>query len=99
VWTDFALRDVERIDDFISQDRPIAAERWVQRLIATGEAAAAAPLAGRILSEKRRADIREVLLRQYRIVYQIRESRIDILTVFESHKLFPEGAVLEDEER
>jgi toxin ParE1/3/4 len=93
VWTDFALRDLERIDDHIAQDKPLAAERWIQKLIATGEAAASAPLSGRKVPETQRDEIREVLLRHYRIVYLVRESRIDILTVFEGHKLFPETSV------
>ena len=97
VWTDFALRDLERIDDYIAQDNPIAAERWVQKLVATAETAATAPLTGRVVPEKRRDDIREVLLRRYRIVYLVRDSRIDILTVFEGHKLFPEESIPRDE--
>jgi addiction module RelE/StbE family toxin len=98
VWTDFALRDLERIDDYIAQDSPVAAARWVQKLISTAETAAAAPLTGRVLSEKRRDDIREVLLRHYRIVYLVRESHIEILTVFEGHKLFPEESMPSDGE-
>jgi toxin ParE1/3/4 len=98
VWTDLALRDLERIDDYIAEDSPIAAERWVQRLISTAETVAAAPLTGRVLPEKGRDDIREALLRHYRIVYLVRESHIDILTVFEGHKLFPEDSIPSDDE-
>ncbi|HEX7479622.1 MAG TPA: type II toxin-antitoxin system RelE/ParE family toxin [Polyangiales bacterium] len=97
MWTDFALRDLERIDDYIAQDRPSAAARWVQKLIATADTAAAAPLAGRVVPETRRDDIREVLLRHYRIVYLVGESRIEILTVFEGHKRFPDQSVPGDE--
>jgi addiction module RelE/StbE family toxin len=98
-WTDFALRDLEQIDSYIAEANPLAAERWVQKLIATGESAASAPMAGRVVPEKQRADIREVLLRHYRIVYRIRESRIDILTVFEGHKLLREEALPDEEDR
>jgi toxin ParE1/3/4 len=93
VWTDFALRDLERIDDYIAQDNPVAAERWVQKLMSTAETVAVAPLAGRVVPEKQRNDIREVLLRHYRIVYLVQESHIDILTVFEGHKLFLEDSI------
>jgi hypothetical protein len=34
-----------------------------------------------------------VLLGNYRIVYQIYPEFIDILTVFEGHRLFPEGVL------
>ena len=93
VWSDFALRDLERIDEYISEDSPLAAERWIQKLMSTAETVAVAPLTGRVLPEKGRDDIREVLLRHYRIVYLVRESQIDILTVFEGHKLFPEDSI------
>ena len=98
VWTDFALRDLERIDDHIAQDGPITAQRWVQKLISTAETVAGAPMTGRILPERRRDDIREVLLRHYRIAYLVRDSHIEILTVFEGHKLFPENSVPSNDE-
>jgi plasmid stabilization system protein ParE len=98
VWTDFALRDLERIDDYISQDKPLAAARWIQKLLATGDSVGSRPKAGRVVPEMQRDDVREILLRHYRIVYLVRESRVDILTVFESHKQFSEDAI-PDEDR
>jgi toxin ParE1/3/4 len=89
VWTDQALQNLDEIDDYISQDNPGAARRWIQKLLAAAEQAAVAPLAGRVVPEKNRQDIREVFVRTYRIVYLIRETRIDILTVFEGHHEFP----------
>ncbi len=35
-------------------------------------------------------DVREVLLRSYRIVYRIHGTEIRVLTVFESHRLLPQ---------
>jgi toxin ParE1/3/4 len=45
------------------------------------------PTSGRIVPEIDRSDIREVILENYRIVYQSSETTITILTVFESHRL------------
>ncbi len=45
------------------------------------------PRAGRIVPELGREDIREVLEGTYRIVYQIKGSTIDVLVVFEGHRL------------
>jgi addiction module RelE/StbE family toxin len=97
VWTEYALRDLERIDSYIARDSPAAAARWVGKLIATAAALASAPMSGRTVPEKGRTDIREVLQRHYRIVYRIRKMRIDILTVFEGHKQLPSSAVPEDD--
>lgn len=47
------------------------------------------PHAGRQVPELGRDDIREVLVRGYRIVYRVGPNGIDILTVFEGHRLLP----------
>lgn len=97
VWTEYALRDLERIDSYIARDSPASAARWVGKLIATAATLASAPTSGRVVPEKRRPDIREVLQRHYRIVYRVQKTRIDILTVFEGHKELPSNAVPEDD--
>ena len=88
-WTDRALRDLEAIRDFIARDSIPAADRWVARLIAAAAQAATAPLAARQVPEIGRSDVRELLLRSYRIVYRVSGDHIDVLTVFEGHRLFP----------
>jgi toxin ParE1/3/4 len=90
-WTNQALRNLEEIDAYISRDNPNTARRWVQKLIAAAEQAAMTPLLGRIVPEKNRRDIREWLVRNYRVGYRVREKRIDILTIFEGHYQFPKG--------
>lgn len=98
VWTDRALDDLRTIGDYIARDNPAAAARWVATLMRTVERAARAPLAGRRLPEKARDDIREVLQRAYRIVYRVREAQIDVLTIFEGHRLLP-GDAIPDQDR
>ncbi len=90
VWTDRAVSDLEAIGDFIGADDPAAAERWIGTLIAAAANVAGSPLAGRCVPELGRNDVREVFKRTYRIVYRVREKRIEILTVFEGHRRFPE---------
>jgi plasmid stabilization system protein ParE len=90
-WTDRALADLDAIADFIAAESPAAAERWVQELMATAERAALAPYAGRRGPELARDDVREVFKSSYRIIYRTREDSIEILSVFEGHRLFPDG--------
>jgi toxin ParE1/3/4 len=97
VWTDRALHDLGEIDEYISRDNPNASRRWINKLIAAATQAAIAPLAGRVVPEKNRQDIREVFVRTYRIAYRVREERIDILTVFEGHHEFPKEVSSENE--
>lgn len=91
-WTERAVADLRSIDDYIAAHDPRAAERWVGKLIAKAEAAGRLPMAGRVVPEKLRPDIREVFLRSYRIVYRVREGSILVLTVFEGHRLLPPDA-------
>ena len=39
------------------------------------------PESGRIVPELNRRDVREVLHKRYRVIYKIKENRIEILTV------------------
>jgi toxin ParE1/3/4 len=95
-WTDRAKRDLAQIGDYISQDNPAAAARWVDALLALAERAASLPLSGRRVPEIGRDDVRELLLRNYRLVYRVLDKAIDVLTVFEGHRLLPAN-VVEDE--
>lgn len=88
-WTQRAVQDLRAIGDFIAQDQPGAARRWVYRLQERARKAAPIPRAGRRVPELDREDVREVFLGSYRIVYRIYPDFIDILTVFEGHRLFP----------
>jgi len=52
------------------------------------------PYSGRQVPELNRDDLREVFLGNYRIVYRIFPDSIEVLTIFEGHRLFPEEAQL-----
>lgn len=88
-WTDRARRDLLAIGRYIARDNPVASRRWLAQLRSRAREATGAPRAGRVVPEFEREDVREVFLRTYRIVYRIREDNIDVLTVFEGHRLFP----------
>lgn len=91
-WTARTLADLA-IGDYIARDDPAVAGRWVTRLISLAEKIAAAPLAGRRVPELARDDVREVSLRSYRLVYRLTQERVEMLTVFEGHRLFPNDVV------
>jgi len=87
VWTQEALDRLFDIEDFISQDSPKRAARFVNYLIQRGEGVSKNPRIGRIVPEISNPNIREVIAKKYRIIYKIQENKIEILTVFEGHKL------------
>ena len=97
-WMPRALEDLAAIRRYIARDNPVAARRWVSKLEQRANRAALAPLAGRAVPEVSAGDIREVFLRSYRIVYRVREDELHVLTVFEGHRLFPEGVLPDGED-
>lgn len=94
-WTRRARRDLVDIAGYIERDKPEAARRWVARLRQRARAVAELPGSGRRVPEIARDDVREVLVRSYRIVYLIDAETVWILTVFEGHRLFPREAIEE----
>ena len=94
-WTRRARRDLVDIARYIGRDKPEAARRWVARLRQCARAVAELPESGRRVPETAREDVREVLVRSYRIVYLIDAETVWILTLFEGHRLFPREVIEE----
>jgi len=92
-WTKRSQGDLIEIGRYIARDKKAAARRWLERLRRSARAAAKQPRAGRVVPEVGREDVREVLVGNYRIVYEIQRTEIRILTVFEGHHRFPESAI------
>ncbi len=88
-WTETAKQDLLAIQRYIAADNPNAAKKWIERLRALARNTLHSPLAGRKVPEFSRDDIRERIEGNYRIVYQVFEDHIVIVTVFEGHALFP----------
>ena len=91
-WTHRARSDLLSIGRFIARDHPATARTFVAKLQARARRAAKFPRSGRIVPELRREDVREVIEGNYRIVYRVTKVSVEVLTVFEGHHLFPEGA-------
>lgn len=80
VWSPFALERVEDIAQYIAQDKPEAAIKWVNRLFETVERLQHYPESGRRLPEVDSPRLREVIFGAYRIIYSVKD-QVDILTV------------------
>lgn len=86
-WTKEALLRLQDIEEYISRDNSVAAIEFVDKLISVAETIVDHPEKGRIVPELSIEKIREVLHKNYRIVYLIKKNSIDILTVFGGHQL------------
>ena len=94
-WTKEALDKLQQIKDFISQDNIEAALKFVEKLISMGESIVENPERGRIVPELSISEIREIVYKNYRIVYLLKKNSVDILTVFESHRLLKKEEILQ----
>jgi len=86
-WTKEALLRLQDIEEYISRDNSIVAIEFVDKLISLAETLIDNPGKGRIVPELSLGNIRELLHKNYRIVYLVKKSSVDILTVFEGHQL------------
>lgn len=80
-WSLTAGNDLQDIENFIARDSVLHAVAFVDRIIEFTETLLKNPRIGRIVPEFSRDDLREVIFRNYRIVYLLQDDRIFILRV------------------
>ena len=93
-WTNESLIRLIEIEDYISEDSPQRALNFVNQIIHKAESLKKYPRKGRIVPEFSIPEIRELIYKNYRIVYIIRKESLEILTVFESHKLIQRDEII-----
>jgi plasmid stabilization system protein ParE len=89
IWTPRAQRRLQEIHDYIAQDQPVNAARWVARVLDRGEQIGEQPRSGRVVPEYQRESIREIFEGDYRIIYRIRSQRVDMLSVRHGARRLP----------
>lgn len=93
LWTEHAMTCLVEIEDYIALDDPVAARRWVEQLIQRTKILVEQPQMGRKLPEMPQGPLRELIEKNYRIVYRVQGKTIEILTVFERHRLLREDDI------
>ncbi len=89
-WTLRARADLEAIGAYHAQTAPGYAEVLVRKLMHAAERLDAFPASGRVVPEIGDESLREVIHRNYRIVYihLPDEDKVEVLTVFHSSRQF-----------
>jgi addiction module RelE/StbE family toxin len=87
LWTEEALARLRDIKKYIAQNNPDRARLFIQKIIDQTDILTSNPRIGRVVPEITRPDIRELLFKNYRIIYRFKKDNIEILTVFEGHSL------------
>lgn len=89
VWSAEAVDDISGIHAYIAQTSPRYADVVAGRLYDAVTRLKRFPESGRIVPEVDHPSVREVIQGAYRIVYELRDDRIEIITVFRASRLFP----------
>ena len=87
IWTELAVEKLEEYSDYIALDKPSAALKWAEKIQKSVNNLKKIPQMGREIPEIKRADIREIVEGNYRIIYRIEPQRIAILTIRHSKQL------------
>lgn len=87
LWTEKALNDLKLIHDFIAIDSPSYANRFVNRINEKIKLLYKFHLVGKIVPEINKPDIREILIKNYRIIYKINEDVVYISRIYHSKRL------------
>ena len=90
VWSSEARRALRSIRKFIAQDSEFYAARMVARIIQRVEQAAAAPTQGHRVHEYPEASLKEVHESPYRIIYELSDEEIRVVTVVHFKQQLPE---------
>ncbi len=90
VVTERAYEALAAIEEYLARDNPAAAMALVERLLARARVLVKHPAIGRVVPEIANPDVRELIERGYRIVYRVRADLVEVLTVFEGHRLLSE---------
>jgi plasmid stabilization system protein ParE len=89
VWTDRAKLRLRELHDYVARESPLVAPQIVRRLVRPSRQLQVAPWSGRRVLEYDRDDIRELMVRPYRIIYLVLAKRVDVLTVRHYRQLMP----------
>lgn len=98
LWTEQAFERLKELSVYIEVDSSVAASNFINKLIERGESIGQFPKTGRKVPEIDSEEIREIIEGNYRMVYRIKNEEVEILTVFECHREFPEEDVKSSEE-
>jgi plasmid stabilization system protein ParE len=86
-WTEYAVSDLMAIRDYIGRDCDKFADLIFERIVEQTELLLESPDAGSIVPEFGREDVSEIQVNSYRIVHQILDDEVRVLTV--SHATAP----------
>lgn len=90
VWSPLAIERAVEIAEYIAENNSDVAGQWIETIFNKTARLREFPKCGRIVPESARNDIREIIFKNYRIIYRIENDKISILTVRHGRQLLPD---------
>jgi plasmid stabilization system protein ParE len=94
IWSPLAIDRASEIAEYIAQDKPSAAEKWINTIFSKIEKLRSSPEIVRIVPEIKKEQFRELVYGNYRIVYRIEKKQISILTIRHGKQILPINEIL-----
>lgn len=88
-WSPLAVERASEIAEYIAQDKPAAAVKWINAVFSKVERLASSPEIGRVVPEIKNNQFRELIYGNYRIIYRIEKKQISILTIRHGRQILP----------
>jgi toxin ParE1/3/4 len=88
-WTEQATNQLGAIAEYISLASPVYADQVVERIVSRLRQAQEFPESGRQVPEAGGMDARELVERPYRIIYRVRASVIEVVTILHGRQDLP----------
>ena len=86
-WSNDALLDLDTISEYISQDSPKSAKKLIQEIFKKVENLSTFPFMGRTIPDQSNENIHEILHKNYRIIYEIKDDLVEILIVIHGSRI------------
>jgi len=94
IWSPLAIDRATEIAEYIAQDKPSAAENWINTVFSKVEQLKYSPEIGRFVPEIKNNQFRELIYGNYRIIYRIEKKQISILTIRHGMQILPIDEIL-----
>lgn len=81
-WSGRSLADLEEIVTYIARESPAVARSFSAKLVDAVNVLAEFPTIGRVVPEYGNETMREILYRNYRVVYELSATTATVVTIF-----------------
>ena len=90
-WTESAWQELEAAAEYIARDSPHFASALIHEAQLASRSLNKFPQRGRIVPELKNASVREIFVKQYRLIYEVGSNRVIILSFLHGARQFPEA--------